>query len=186
MNACRLVLASASPRRRQILERMGLCFDVVVPVVDEVHWDDDPAGTVVENATRKCTWARARHPGAAIIAADTVVVFEGKSIGKPPSRHAAAAMLRRFSGHCQSVYTGVAMAGPQRPLVHRVAESLVHFRVLSEATIQQYIDQVDPVNKAGGYDIDQHGDLIIQSHEGSWTNIMGLPREVVEAWLSCK
>ncbi len=185
-NAPPLVLASGSPRRRKILDSMGLTFQVEIPNVDEVHRDDDPEGTVRENATRKCEWAQARFPDAGIIAADTVVVFNGKSIGKPKSIVDATAMLRRFSGHSQIVYTGVAMArGTQIPTV-RVEKSEVHFRELSDAAIAGYFERVDPLDKAGGYDIDQHHQLIIRAYEGSWTNIMGLPQDVVEAWVSCR
>lgn len=181
-----LILASASPRRRKILESMRVTFNVVVPDVDEVHLDDDPEGTVRENASRKCAWARERFPDAGIIAADTVVVFSGKSIGKPESIVDATAMLRQFSGRSQTVYTGVAMARyPKAPVLH-VVKSAVHFRDLSDAAIEEYVRRVNPLDKAGGYDIDQSPDLIIRAYEGSWTNIMGLPQEVVEAWLACK
>jgi septum formation protein len=181
-----LVLASASPRRRKILESMNVAFDVAVPDVEEVHWDDDPVGTVKENAFRKCGWARERFPEAGIIAADTVVVFDGKSIGKPKSIVDATAMLQKFSGHSQTVYTGVALAcGPLAPVV-RVEKSEVHFRELSDVAIEEYFRRVDPLDKAGGYDIDQCHHLIIRAYEGSWTNIMGLPQGVVEAWLTCK
>ncbi len=181
-----LILASGSPRRRKILESMDVTFDVVVPEVDEIHWEDDPEGTVSENASRKCAWAQTRFPEAGIVAADTVVVFASKSVGKPTSIVDATAMLRRFSGHSQMVYTGVAMARPRQPMVLRVVRSLVHFRELSDAAIEEYFCRVDPLDKAGGYDIDQHHQLIIRAYEGSWTNIMGLPQDVVEAWLTCR
>lgn len=185
-NALPLILASASPRRRKILESMDLTFQVETPDVEEVHWDNDPEGTVKENAVRKCTWAQKRFPEAGIIAADTVVVFEGKSIGKPKSIVDATAMLQRFSGRSQVVYTGVAtVRGPQKPVVS-ITKSEVHFRELSDAAIIEYFAKVDPLDKAGGYDIDQRHHLIIRAYEGSWTNIMGLPRDVVEAWLSCR
>ena len=181
-----LILASASPRRRKILESMNVAFNVAIPDVEEVHRDDDPEGTVTENASRKCEWARGRFPEAGIIAADTVVVFDGKSIGKPRSIVDATAMLQKFSGHSQTVYTGVAMAyGPPEPVV-RVEKSEVHFRELSDLAIEEYFRRVDPLDKAGGYDIDQYHHLIIRAYEGSWTNIMGLPQGIVEAWLACR
>lgn len=180
------MLASASPRRRKILAALGLPFRVVVPEVEEVSLCGDPEGTVTENAARKCRWARERHASATVIAADTIVVFEGESIGKPGSYDEAVAMLERFSGHSQTVYTGVAMDGPDQPMRQRTAKSQVHFRELTAAVIEQYFRYVDPLDKAGGYDIDQHGDLIIRGYEGSWTNIMGLPQSVVKAWLTCK
>jgi len=180
----RLILASASPRRRAILTEMGLTFDVVLPEVDEIHRDDDPLGTVRENALRKCEWCRARHPDCRIVAADTVVVFEGRCIAKPASLEQARGFLRSFSGRTQRVYTGVGLYVPGGQVSIRVDESVVHFRELDEARIAEYFARVDPLDKAGAYDIDQHGELIIASHEGSWTNVMGLPREMVEAWLT--
>jgi septum formation protein len=181
-----LILASASPRRRKILESMGLTFDVVVPLVEEIHETSDPTGTVQENAARKCAWARDQHPGVAVIAADTVVVFDGECIGKPKSLVDAVAMLRRFSATSQTVFTGVAMATAGGDVTSRVDRSVVHFRELTDAAIEKYVQLVDPLDKAGGYDIDQHGDLIIRGYEGSWTNIMGLPQRIVEDWLPCR
>ena len=165
---------------------MGLAFDVVIPNVDEVHWDDAPEATVKENASRKCAWAQGRYAEADIIAADTVVVFDDKSIGKPSSLVDATAMLRKFSGHSQIVYTGVALARQRHPMELHVIQSLVHFRELSDAAIEEYFQRVNPLDKAGGYDIDQHHELIIRAYEGSWTSIMGLPQDVVEARLACR
>jgi septum formation protein len=181
-----LILASASPRRRKILEGMGLTFDVVIPEVEEIHWVADPAGTVAENAARKCRWACERHALSRVIAADTVVVFGGSCIGKPVDRKDATAMLMAFSGKCQTVFTGVAMCRPQRPLLQTTVTSQVYFRELTPDVIEEYITRVDPLDKAGGYDIDQYSDLIIRGYEGSWTNIMGLPQDDVEEWLACK
>ncbi len=181
----KLILASASPRRSKILEEMGLAFDVIVPDVDEVHWDADPTGTVRENAKRKCVWAYEQYADAAVIAADTVVVFDGKCIGKPESMVEAKDMLRQFSGKTQTVYTGMAIYRPQQKIKICVDRSDVHFCNISDTVIEKYFSLVDPLDKAGGYDIDQHGDLIISGHDGSWTNIMGLPKEMVEKLL-CK
>ena len=184
MSSTPLVLASASPRRHKILTAMGLVFEFVVSAVEEVHWLDDPKGTVRENAARKCMWASERQPDVTVIAADTVVVLDGKAIGKPKSRQEAAAMLRSSSGRTQTVYTGLAMGCRRQLLEQSVTKSLVHFRDLTDAAIEQYFQRVDPLDKAGGYDIDQHSDSIIRGYEGSWTNIMGLPQGVLEQWLA--
>ncbi len=162
---------------------MGLVFDVVVPDVAEVHWDEDPVGTVRENALRKCEWCRTRHPDCRIITADTVVVFQGRCIGKPESMEQARDFLRAFSGRTQAVYTGVGLYTPHGGVAIRVDESVVHFRELDDACIDTYFARVHPLDKAGAYDIDQHGELIIRDSEGSWTNIMGLPCEMIERWL---
>ncbi len=155
----------------------------MVPAVDEVHWDDRPVDTVRENARRKAAWCRARVSGAAVIAADTVVVFEGRAIGKPRDPAEARGLLRSFSGCRQTVHSGVAMLFPGVADDLCVATSEVLFRDLDAATIDRYVALVDPLDKAGGYDIDQQGELIIMDHTGSLSNIMGLPMEVVGPWL---
>ena len=180
----RLLLGSASARRRKILADLGIACDVVAPEVEEVHWDTDPRGTVRENAARKNAWCRARFPQRSILTADTVVVFEGRTIGKPRSIEEAHALLRAFSGRAQYVYTGLAWHVPGRTLVEQVEESVVRFKPLTEAAIREYCARVDPLDKAGAYDIDQCTDLIIAAYTGSWTNIMGLPAEVVRSLLN--
>jgi septum formation protein len=182
----KIILASASPRRKKILEEMELCFEVVIADVNEVHMDDNPAGTVSENAERKCNEVSSGNPHSIVIAADTVAVFGGRCLGKPQSMAAAAAMLQSFSDKSQTVYTGVALHLPQeerKAAICRVEKSVVHFRELSDSIIAEYLSLVNPLDKAGGYDIDQHGELIISGYEGSWTNIMGLPKEVIAEYL---
>ena len=179
-----LILASASPRRKRILEDLGVDFDVVIPEIEEVHWDDRPEASVRENARLKCTACAALHPDARIIAADTLVVFEGKPLGKPTSLDEAALFLKAFSGKSQEVYTGVAFYTPGTPIQTVVDTSTVTFRKLTDKTIQEYFADVNPLDKAGAYDIDQRTDLIIKSWTGSRTNIMGLPRQIIADWLN--
>ena len=164
---------------------MGLAFSVKAPPVEEVHWDERPEATVRENARRKCEWCRAQHPASRIIAADTVVVFEGLCIAKPATREQAVAFLERFSGKRQTVYTGTALYNPRRTVDVAVTVSTVFFRELTADDIGSYFEKVDPMDKAGAYDINQYGDAIIASYEGSWSNIMGLPRKKVAEWLRC-
>jgi septum formation protein len=181
-----LLLASASPRRRKILESMGLEFEVAWPDADEIHDLHDPILTVRENATRKFAWARKHYPEFAVIAADTVVVFAGECLGKPKSIVEAVDMLRRFSACSQTVFTGVALGNPDCDMEFHLVKSVVHFRELSDASIEQYVQKVNPLDKAGGYDVDQHAELFVRGYEGSWTNIMGLPKHIVEAWRTCR
>ena len=162
---------------------MGLVFEVVVPEVDEVHLEYDPRGSVAENAGRKNAWCARLQPGAWIIAADTVVEFEGRCIPKPTSIEEARAFLKRFSGREQRVHTGVALRDGAGGMVESVVTSGVRFKKLDDDTISEYFRRVDPLDKAGAYDIDQHGDLIVDTYSGSYTNIMGLPRDAVGEWL---
>jgi septum formation protein len=180
---CRLVLASASPRRRAILASLGLVFEAAEPEVDETIHVDDPRRTAAVNAARKHRWGRDRFPGAAIIAADTVIDFDGRCILKPADLEEAAACLRAFSGRTHRVLTGVALSTPGTGMELQVDVSEVRFRRLSQNDIRAYFARVDPMDKAGAYDIDQHPELIIDAYTGSRTNIMGLAEETVRAWL---
>lgn len=182
-SASPLILASASGRRRKILEAMGVNFEVAVPDVEEVTYLDDPRRTASENAIRKGEWSRVRFPDRVTIAADTVIDFRGRVICKPSSEAEAVEFLRSFSGEQHTVITAVAFSTPQRGLEIEVVESQVVFKKLTDEQIRQYCSKVDPLDKAGAYDIDQNGDMIIESFAGSRTNIMGLPAEVVAKWL---
>lgn len=183
MSAPPVILASASPRRRRLLEEMGITFKVVAPQVEEVHYLNDLHRSVEENAVKKCTWCAIRHPEAIILAADTGIEFQGHTIMKPDSRDQAVAFLRMFSGHTHTVMTGLALSVPGHDIRRHVETSRVRFRELSDATINAYIDAVNPLDRAGAYDIDACGDMIIEGYEGSFTNIVGLPCETVRDWL---
>jgi len=178
-----LILASGSPRRREILRELGLSFQVEVPDTEEIILPDDPRGTARKNAREKLQWCRERHPDRSIIAADTVIDFEGGCLVKPSSRREAFSFLSRFSGRTQSVITAVALARPDEAVRVEEVESRVLFRKLDESQIEEYFRHVDPMDKAGAYDINQSSELIIESFSGSWTNIMGLPVEVIKRWL---
>ena len=179
-----LILGSASPRRKKILDTLGVLFTVSVPDATEIHDPADPVKTVTVNAAAKYRACRATHPGAAIITADTLVWFDNRLIGKPADLGEAAQFLRAFSGRTQIVYTGIALGRPgQDDPDLRVEASSVTFKTLSEDTIQTYLQKTRPLDRAGAYDIDENGDLLIATHSGSRTNIMGLPRAPVRDWL---
>ena len=178
-----LLLASASPRRRKILRSLGVEFRVAVPAVDEALYVDAPQATVEENARRKADWARQRFPTDHLVAADTVIDFAGRCITKPGSRNEAAGWLRMFSGREHAVLTAVALGAPGTLPAIRVVRSVVRFKRLDDETIRAYLTRVDPLDKAGGYDIDQHGDMIVAGLQGSRSNVMGLPGETVREWL---
>jgi septum formation protein len=182
-----LVLASASPRRVQLLREAGFAFDVLVPHgVEEAHDPSlTPEALTVENARRKAVAIAAQRPDALVIGADTLVYVDGHPLGKPADLQEAAAMLRRLAGRRHEVCTGVWLArdgGRAGRGFHVVTE--VDFKPLSDAEIAAYHARVNPLDKAGAYGIQEHGDRIIAGHEGSWTNVMGLPMERLKAELA--
>lgn len=180
-----LVLGSASPRRKKILESLGASFTVAIPDTEEIHESEDPVHTVVFNAREKYRACRAQHPAAALITADTLVWFEGRLIGKPNDLEEAARFLRGFSGRTQTVFTAVALGRPGDAEAEiRVEASSVTFRDLSEETIRDYLARTHPLDRAGAYDIDENGELLIARTCGSYTNIMGLPEAPVRDWLA--
>jgi septum formation protein len=177
-----LTVGSASPRRHKLLRAAGLAFEVRATDASEIHDRHDPVGTVVHNALAKHAACRRLRPDTCLLAADTLVLFDGRLIGKPRDLTEAAAFLRAFSGRTQTVYTAVALALPDAPPDVRVEASAVHFRPLDEAAIQEYLRRTRPLDRAGAYDIDENGDLLIAGYGGSYTNIMGLPLETVCDW----
>ncbi len=182
-----LVLGSTSPRRRKILEQITTDFMVMSADVEEIHDASDPVRTVTHNALEKYRACRTLNPDAAIITADTLVWFEGKLIGKPADLEEAAAFLRAFSANSQIVFSAIAMGMPddKKPEI-RVEASSVQFKELSREQIQEYLKRTVPMDRAGGYDIDENGDVLIESYSGSYTNIMGMPAGVARDWLRAR
>ena len=167
-----LVLASGSPRRAKILKEHSVHFIVAKSDAVEVSYPGDPVRTVRENALAK----GAAFP-APVLSADTIVWFNGKIYGKPADMEEAKRFLRELSGQTHSVFTAVAYNGDVR-----VVESSVIFRELSGETIERYVKSVNPLDRAGAYDIDESGSLIVESYRGSYENIMGLPVEPLRDW----
>lgn len=177
------ILASKSPRRAKILSEHGCRFTVEPTEADEVSIPRAPKRTVLVNAARKLKACRAAHPDAEIIAADTIVWFDGRIYGKPRDLHEARAYLRELSGQTHSVFTAVAYCAPGGALQTAVVESRVKFRELSEELIGRYVETVRPTDRAGAYDIDESGNMIVESYTGSYENIMGLPMEPLAGFL---
>ncbi len=182
----RLVLASGSPRRRELLDRMGLVYAVCPAVVQE--WeaiDADPLELVRHNAGIKAEVVSQEHPSALVLAADTTVALNGHVLNKPSDLDAARDMLRMLSGRTHTVYTGVSLIHAERgQRVDFIEASAVTFRLLDDAAIEDYISRVHTLDKAGAYAIQECGERIIEKWSGSFDNIMGLPtehlREVIE------
>lgn len=181
-----LILASASPRRRELLARLGLAFEVVVADVTE-HEDEnsDPRAMVTHNAALKAEWVAARHPEAWVLGADTTVFLDSRVLNKPRDLDEARAMLRRLAGRTHTVFTGVALRRSSTGVrVDEGVTSEVTFKAFDEATIDAYFRVVNPLDKAGAYGIQEGRELIIDRWEGSLTNIMGLPMEVTKQILT--
>ena len=176
-----LILASGSPRRAKILKDCGVEFTVVKSDAPEVSYPHDPERTVRDNALAKgavFNTEAQRHRGASgVLSADTIVWFSGKIYGKPKDLEEAKAYLRELSGNVHTVFTGVAYNGEVK-----VVKSDVKFRELTDAMIDEYVARVKPTDRAGAYDIDESGDLIVESYTGSYENIMGLPVEPLREW----
>ncbi|MBN2301926.1 MAG: septum formation protein Maf [Lentisphaerae bacterium] len=187
-----LILASASPRRRKILDSLGIIYTPVIPAVDEVFYLDQPQRTAEENAMRKNNWCRmtnlsgnttsSKNP-ISVLSADTVIDFKGKIVTKPSSLQEAAAFLKAFSGTTHKVLTAVVLSTTGLSTRTQTVISEVSFRMLTNAQINEYLANIDPMDKAGAYDIDQNGSMIIESFAGSKTNIMGLPSELISEWI---
>jgi len=182
----RLVLASQSPRRRELLESLGLAVQVRPAVADEsVHPGEGPEAYVRRVAVAK---ARAVHAarGEIVLAADTAVVVSGEVLGKPRDDGDARRMLRALSGADHAVLTGVcARRGPPGPLEEDVVVSTkVRFAPLGEAQIAWYVATGEPRDKAGAYAIQGRGGAFVRTVEGSVSNVVGLPLEETLALLA--
>ena len=173
--AVRLILASASPRRCELLAAAGISAIVDAASVDETPRDGEaPAACVERLALMKARAVLHRHPGDAVLAADTTVVIDGQMLGKPVDDVDAAKMLQRLSGRAHEVLTGVAVvgAGAERSTVERTT---VVMAPLSGAEIAWYVESGEPRDKAGAYAIQGLASRFIPRLEGSYSNVVGLP-----------
>lgn len=182
----RLILASASPRRRELLAQLGVPFDVVVAeVVEHEEPSTDPRVMVAHNAALKADWVSARHPDAFVLGADTTVFLDQHALNKPRDPAEARAMLRRLSGRTHTVFTGLAIRRANVNLkIDEGVASEVTFKALDDATIESYLARVHTLDKAGGYGIQDHAEMIVAGYRGSLTNIIGLPLEATKQILT--
>jgi septum formation protein len=170
-----LVLASTSPRRRDLLSQLGVAFDVLAVAVDERALPGELAADhVCRLALAKARAGAGQLPDACVVGADTVVVVEGDILGKPRDAQDAAAMLRRLSGRTHVVLSGVACVHGATHQV-RLSESHVSFRPLSAGEIAAYCATGEPLDKAGAYAIQGRAAAFIRHLEGSYSGVMGLP-----------
>jgi septum formation protein len=169
----RFVLASASPRRRELLSLLGLEFDVVVPEVEELT-EGEPAELVAENARRKALAGAELAPGATVIGADTDVAIDGRLLGKPADRSSARDRLEVLSGRVHEVLSGVAIAGHGPPRIG-VECTRVAFRELAAEEIDSYLASGEWRDRAGGYAVQGLGSALVARVDGDLSNVIGLP-----------
>ena len=174
-----LILASASPRRREILDRMGIPFRVHPADVEERNGSErGPEEMVLWNARLKTEAVAAIFPDRVVLGADTSVFLDGRVFNKPGTREEASFMLGQLSGNTHTVVTGLWLVWKNRQREwHGAVRSEVVFRRYDWETVKTYLDAVNPLDKAGAYGIQERGDLLVASYRGSYTNIMGLPAE---------
>lgn len=177
----KFILASASPRRKEILENIGLEFEVAVSDTDEGQIDAAalPVSVYVQElALLKATSvAKMRKSGdELIISADTVVCIDGEILGKPKDREDAFRMLKMLSGNCHSVFTGICVMNTKNAFsVCNSVETKVYFRNLSDEQIQSYVESGEPMDKAGAYGIQGLGSVLVEKIDGDYFNVVGLP-----------
>ena len=177
-----IILASASPRRSELLSAAGISFEVQVVPVDELRGLPAPE-EVRANAERKALAAANCFPGRFILSADTLVELDGSALGKPSSPEEAFAMLKRLSGRTHHVYTGVTVISPSGCVLTDADCSSVTFDPIPDAEITAYIRTGEPMDKAGAYAVQGKAALWIRRLEGCWSSVVGLPLYLVRSLL---
>lgn len=183
----RLILASTSPRRADLLRESGISFRVEPPQVDEWSAKDfpeiQPGELARGNARRKARAVAERHPGQPVLAADTLVVCEGRVLGKPGDEEVAKQMLGWLSGRTHEVVTAVVLVLPDgKKIRESVVRTRVKFRELTALEVEAYVREIDVLDKAGAYALQDGGDRLVERVEGSRSNVIGLPLETVLPW----
>lgn len=174
-----LILASASPRRAELLRQLGIEFKIVPSSVPEIHHDELTAQEVCQiNAYRKARSVAKKFPDVLVLAADTLVHQETALFGKPATLEEAYEMLGQLQGRTHNVVTAICLLHLREHRQRIFAETTeVTFRPLDAVKIRRYLTRVNPLDKAGAYAIQEEGDLIIEKIAGSYTNVVGLPIE---------
>ena len=179
-----MILASSSPRRRELLTQIGVRFSIEAADIDETPLVNEAAVAYVERmALEKARAVAARHPGDVVLGSDTSVIFEDRILGKPVDEADAVATLTALSGQTHKVLSAVALVADDRAEVISVATN-VTFRTLSEAEIRAYVATGEPADKAGSYGIQGMGAILVASISGSYSNVVGLPLTETAALLN--
>ena len=184
MNRQMLVLASTSPRRVELLRQLSIEFDVADPGDAENSTSQDPKTRVRENALSKAEAVAKKYPNKLIIAADTIVVLDGKILEKPISRNEAKYMLRTLGGRRHRVVSAIALIERSRNLIDiRTEETIVSMKKLKEDEIEAYVATGEPMDKAGAYAAQGVGAVIIKKVNGCFYNVVGLPLSLLHSML---
>ena len=176
----KLILASRSPRRSELLRSLGLEFEVSPSKVEEVT---DPEQSPEQNATNiardKARWVARQNPGSYVLGADTMVVLDREIIGQPTDEEDACRILSKLAGKQHRVITGVVLITPEAQEYETAVVSTVTLKLVSENEIRSYVATGEPLDKAGAYAIQGKGSFLVESWEGSYSNIVGLPLEAL-------
>jgi len=188
MNPLPLILASASPRRAELLRQIVPAFEVLPSNATELADEHlSPHELCQLNAHRKARAVAKRFPDSLVLGADTLVFLDHEILGKPGNLTEAGQMIARLQGRTHQVVTGVSLTRLRRHQERMFAVSTdVQFRSLNEEQVRNYLSRINPLDKAGAYAIQEHGELIIESISGSYSNVMGLPvervRQEIDGW----
>lgn len=172
----KIILASRSPRRRELLGQVGLTFEIVSPEVDEAQYGGLPPRELVQTLSRAKALDAARQvpAGSLVLGADTVVVLDGQALGKPDGPEGARAMLTALSGRTHEVWTGFTLCRDGAVHTEAVATE-VTFRALASEEIDRYVATGEPLDKAGAYGIQGLGAVLVAGIRGDYSNVVGLP-----------
>jgi septum formation protein len=172
-----LILASASPRRQELLQAVGLKFKIIPAHINEIYFaGESPRQHVTRLSSDKAMVIARQYPESWVLGADTIVVINGLILGKPKNQTQARKMLRTLSGHEHKVFTGFTIAHVAAEVCQtNVVQSAVRFKTINLKEIEWYIACDEPYDKAGGYAVQGKGAYFIQSIRGSYTNVIGLP-----------
>jgi len=180
----KLILASRSPRRSELLRSLGLEFEVCPSRAEEIT---DPEQSAEQNATKiardKARWVARQNPGSYVLGADTMVVLGQEIIGQPTDEEDACRILSKLTGKQHRVITGMVLITPEAEEYETAVVSTVTLKLISENEIRSYVATGEPLDKAGAYAIQGEGSFLVESREGSWSNIVGLPLEALTGLL---
>ena len=179
MKDMHVILASGSPRRRALLDMVGISCEVCIPDIEENTDKTVPSEIVKDLSLQKALSVAPKYPGKAVLAADTIVEIDGRILGKPKTEDEAFSMLRMLSGRTHSVYTGVALIFPDGSRDSFYSETRVTMFDNSDDLIRDYISTGEPMDKAGAYGIQGTGAYLVEKVDGDYGTIVGLPVSIV-------